>query len=227
MSVLPQVGQVMRLSLASLSEEQSKEVYKTRVADYSEKNIAIELPIDEETGRTKSLPIGTTCFVWYVGQDGSRFDFKTKRVGTKQENIPMLLMEKVPKEQIVRTQRRGYLRVPASFEISVSYPSIRGKQKFLAKTLDISGGGLAFACPKNHFLEEEQEVDMWISLPAKAGTVSHAFAKAQVARVQEQELSDFNWISLQFTAISEADRAKIVRVCYERQLEIRQKGIVE
>ncbi|MBG9771930.1 flagellar brake domain-containing protein [Brevibacillus laterosporus] len=227
MSVLPQVGQVMRLSLASLSEEQSKKVYKTRVADYSEKNFAIELPIDEETGRTESLPIGTTCSVWYVGQDGSRFDFETKIIGTKQENISMLLMEKVAKEQIIRTQRRGYLRVPASFEISVSYPDIRGKQKILAKTLDISGGGLAFACPKNHILQEEQEIDMWISFPSKTGTVSHAFAKAQVTRVQEQELSDFNWISLQFTTISEADRAKIVRVCYERQLEIRQKGIVE
>ncbi|QOT00587.1 flagellar brake domain-containing protein [Brevibacterium sp. JNUCC-42] len=227
MSVLPQVGQVMRLSLASLSEEQNKQVYKTRVADYSEKMFAIELPIDEETGRTKTLPIGTTCSVWYVGQDGSRFDFVTKILGTKQENIPMLLLEKVAKEQIVRTQRRGYLRVPASFEVSVSYPNIRGKQKILAKSLDISGGGLAFACPKAHILQEQQEVDMWISLPSKTGSVSHAFATALVARVQEQELSDFNWISLQFVAISEADRAKIVRVCYERQLEIRQKGIVE
>ncbi|XOS93968.1 hypothetical protein ACLMAB_11595 [Brevibacillus laterosporus] len=44
MSVLPQVGQVMRLSLASLSEEQSKKVYKTRVADYSEKTLQLNYP---------------------------------------------------------------------------------------------------------------------------------------------------------------------------------------
>ncbi|WP_232696296.1 flagellar brake protein [Brevibacillus daliensis] len=227
MSVLPQVGQVMHLSLASLTDENSKQIYKTRVADYSDKEIAIELPTEEDTGKASSFPSGVTCFVWYIGNDGSRYDFVTSVVGRKRENIPMLLLAKVPKEEIVRTQRRGYLRVQASLEISISYLKGKNKQTFLARTIDISGGGLAFTCPKHYIFHEQQELEIWLSLPSKNGSVSHSFSKARVIRVNQQEHSSFSWVSVKYTEISEADRAKIVRICYERQLEDRQKGLTD
>ncbi|WP_255298355.1 flagellar brake protein [Brevibacillus dissolubilis] len=229
MIVLPQVGQIIRLSPVTLVEDKSNEVYKSRVADMDiAKGIAaIELPINEETGRSSGrFETGTEWHIWYVGTDGSRYDFKTKIQGKRTENIPLILLHIPEKDKITRTQRRGYLRVNLSVDIAVKAENAAGEHHFLAKTVDVSGGGLAFVCPSYCKLFPKDQLRIWISLPLKAGPVLHAMADAEIIRIKELRSGQLS-ISVKFLDIHESDRAKIVRACYEKQLELRKKGINE
>jgi len=209
-----------------MSEDKIRQSLKTRIADINGDVISIELPIDEETGQTTRLSVGSEWNVWYLGDDGSRYDFQTVVKGTVRENIPLLLITVPDKSQIIRTQRRDYLRVMTSAEMAVKLENATGKYHFLTKTVDLSGGGLAFTCPVSYKIFEQDLVYVWISLPMKAGNILHAHASGEVIRIRPAENVNHQLVSLKFVQISEADRAKLIRACYERQLVLRKKGII-
>ncbi len=226
--MLPRIGQTLRMSLVSLSEEAHSQSYKSRIADFQGEVAAIELPISENTGRTGKFLPGAECDVWYIGDDGSRYDFRTEIVGRRNDNIPMLLIKMPTKEKMRRTQRRNYLRINTSVEIAVKTEDRVRDYHFLARTVDLSGGGLSFTCASSYRLKEKDRLRVWLSLPSKSGTVTHAYAVLEVIRCNPpEEAGQHQWVSGKFVQINEGDQAKIVRACYERQLELRKKGVAE
>ncbi len=192
--------------------------------------IFIELPIDEKTGRTCNMPIGTQVNVWYMNQEGTRFDFNTEIVGRQKGVIPVLLLKVPQKNQINRTQRRNYLRVDIPLEIAIKTMDTTRGYHFLTRTEDLSGGGLSFKCSTQYALKERDKISIWMLIPLKTGTIMHAYADAEITRCREPEADSGQkqqWISVKFSHISEHDQAKVVRVCYERQLELRKRGVIE
>ncbi|MFY0543031.1 flagellar brake protein [Brevibacillus sp. H7] len=226
--MLPRIGQTLRMSPVSLSGEISSHSYKSRIADLQGEVAAIELPISEKTGRTDRFEQGTECDVWYIGDDGSRYDFRTEVVGRRNDNIPMLLIKLPKKENVSRSQRRNYLRIDTSVEIAVKTEDHVRNYHFLARTVDLSGGGLSFTCSDSYRLKAKDRLRVWISLPSRSGSVAHANAVLEIIRCKlPQEKGQHQLVSGKFVQINEGDQAKIVRACYERQLELRKKGIAE
>ncbi|MED1944396.1 flagellar brake domain-containing protein [Brevibacillus formosus] len=226
--MLPRIGQTIRLNFTSSSEEMELQTFKSRVADLKDDVASIELPTSENTGRTGLFQPGTECLVWYVGEDGSRYEFRSAIVGRQNNHIPVLLLQLPDKEEIVRTQRRNYLRIDTTLDIAIKLDDPIRRYHFLARTLDISGGGLSFSCEETYHLKEKDNLHVWISLPSKSGQVQHAFVVMEIVRQKPAEEKGLHqWISGKFTQISEQDRAKVVRACYERQLELRKKGVVD
>lgn len=226
--MLPRIGQTIRLNFMSSSEETELHTFKSRVVDMKDDVAFIELPTSENTGRTGVFQPGTACVVWYVGEDGSRYEFRSTIVGRQSNHIPVLLLQLPAKEEIVRTQRRNYLRIDTTVDIAVKLNDPIRRYHFLARTLDISGGGLSFSCEEGYHLQEKDNLHVWISLPNKNGQVQHAFVEMEIVRQKPAEEKGLHqWISGKFTQISEQDRAKVVRACYERQLELRKKGVAE
>ncbi|MGN7468915.1 flagellar brake protein [Brevibacillus sp. SAFN-007a] len=225
--VLPRVGQSIRLHFTGSSEEeQDLGVYKSRITDMTEELASIELPTSENTGRTGVFRPGTSCLVWYIGEDGSRYEFRSSIVKRESGHLPVLLLPLPKKEEIVRTQRRNYLRIDAALDIAVKHQDPLRRYHFLAKTMDISGGGLSFSCDESYRLREKDVLQVWIALPRKNGNVQQAYAELEIVRQKAPaEKGLHQWISGKFTKISEQDRVKVVRACYERQLELRQKGV--
>lgn len=225
---LPQVGQVVNMKPVLPSCNGGGETYKSRVADVDEETIAIEVPIQVGTGRTGTYAEGAEWIVWYVAVDGARMEFRAPLVGTRDENIRLWLIGKPDREHMNRVQRRHFVRVSAEFEIAVKLnDKVRGCH-FLARTVDVSGGGLAFVCPDRHLLREGDQLDLWLCLAGKAGAVAHARAAGEVVRVNvPDEPGQDVLVSVKFTDISEGDRAKVIRACFERQLEMRKKRLAE
>jgi c-di-GMP-binding flagellar brake protein YcgR len=225
---LPKIGQSIRLNFIGPSEDIEAHTFKSRVTDIKGEVAAIELPTSENTGRTGLFGAGTNCVVWYVGEDGSRYEFRSSIVGRKNEHIPVLLLQLPEKEEVKRTQRRNYLRIDTSLDIAVKLEDPIRRYHFVARTVDISGGGLSFTCDDSYLLQEKDALQLWIALPNKAGQVQHAFAVVEVVRKKAPEKKGLHqWVSGKFIQISEPDRAKVVRACYERQLELRKKGVME
>ncbi|MGE5703195.1 MAG: flagellar brake protein [Clostridia bacterium] len=228
MSTYPQVGQILRMNIATLKEEQASKVYKARVSDLKGDTLAIEVPIEEGTGRGYRIPEGMELSVWYMGEDGSRYDFRSAISGSRTDNIPVLLMKLPPEKDISRTQRRNYLRVDAQLEIAVKTADNVRNYHFLARTSDISGGGLSFTCAEEYRFKEKDIITLYMIIPLKNGTIMHAQADGEVTRIKKlEEVANTQWVSVKFVNISENDQAKVVRACYERQLELRKKGITD
>lgn len=229
MIVLPHVGQVIWLCPYTTSQEKSKLVYKSRVADIQDNIIIIELPINEDhPSGISAYVVGSKWQCWYMGGDGSRYDFQTEILGKRRENIPLLELKPPQKGQVTRTQRRHFVRVPTHIEIAVKTVDRIRNYHFLTRTIDLSGGGLAFSCSDKYVLREKDVLKIWLALPSRSHKVVHAYAVGEIIRVKPPEQKGENqWVSIKFTQIHETDRAKIIRACFERQLELRDKGITE
>lgn len=228
MIVLPRIDQLVRINEISPDEQISKQTYKSRVADVQSNVAAIELPIHEENGKTRLLAVGSRIEVAYLADDGSRYHFHTEVIGERKENVRLLLLRMPEKEEVTRTQRRSYLRVETHVEIAIKILDNARNYHFLARTSDLSGGGLSFTCPDHYRFKAGDKLHVWMALPHKVGNMSHAFAEAEVTRCRlPDERGAHQWVSVKFVRISQADQSKVVRACYDRQLELHKKGIGE
>ncbi|UFJ42808.1 flagellar brake domain-containing protein [Brevibacillus humidisoli] len=221
MIVLPRLGQVIWLRPHADNVQKSSQTFKSRIADVDGATAAMEIPTDEQTGRPGFFSQGTKWLVWYFGTDGSRYEFQTEVVGRRNENIPLVLIHIPDKNQFTRTQRRNFVRVDVNVEIAVKLEDKSRNYHFLTHTVDLSGGGLAITCPDTYHLIVGDRLKLWMALPMRSGVIEHVAAVGECTRIQEQESrsSRHFWISIKFVEISESDRAKIIRICFERQLE--------
>lgn len=225
--MLPRIGQILHLNLTDSTGATEEHAFKSRVTDIRDAVALIEVPISEKTGRTGLLEVGTACEVWYIGKDGSRYHFSSSIVGRELQPWPVLLLELPAKEKIQRTQRRNFLRIDTGVDIAVKLTDSVRSYHFVARTADLSGGGLSFTCSNSYRIQEGDTLQVWMALPGKNGQVQHAFTVMEVVRQIPAEERGEQWVSGKFVQIREADRAKVVRFCYERQLELRKKGVIE
>lgn len=217
--MLPSINQLVLIS----SDNSDNFTLKTRVADISEERLAIELPIDKESGRLKIIPPGTNIKIWYAFDDYGQYVFETEVVEFQKGKIPLLILRQP--QHFERLQRRDYLRVSASLEAAVSVVESKEKQLdwHVVRTIDISGGGMQFLLP--HFkIEHDQQIKGWIAIPYRNGSIEHVNFNGKVTRVtQPNDNSRIYLISIKFIEMHENTREKIVRYCYEKQVEVNRK----
>ncbi len=215
--MLPSVNQILHIEL-----ESEQAIYKARVADISGNNISVEIPIDVNTGYMKIITTGTIINVRYSSNDLGQFSFKTKVIGMKREQVPLLLIE-IPKD-FKRVQRRDYLRVIVSVETSFKLKNDMVDDWLIARTNDISGGGIQIILPDIIKLVKGQEIEGWLVLPFNNGNIEHIKYEGKVIRIKPpNEKVNAKWASIAFIDIIEKKREKIIRFCYEKQMEIGKK----
>src|SRR5690606_23549671 len=127
----------------SLDEEESKKQYKTRIADVNDEHIAIEVPLDETSGRMKRLETGDQISAYFMTPDGVKNYFDTEVVGYQVDVVRLVMLRRPEADSISRMQRRTFLRVPAALEVACR---LGEHLQFLALTEDVSGGGLSLIC---------------------------------------------------------------------------------
>lgn len=215
--MLPNVNQIIYISI----DDGENYILKTRVADIGQYTFGIELPIDIETGRIKIIPPSSNIKGWYISNDQGQFNFETQVIELKKGQVPLLILKQPNNYE--RVQRRDYLRVSASLE--TSYKLIEGNDKewHIVRTIDVSGGGIQFILPY-YKLNLDQQMKGWLALQFQNSTIEHISYTGKVLRVsQPNENSRIYLISIKFTNIQENMREKIIRYCYEKQVEIGKK----
>lgn len=213
--MLPSIGQVLNLQIASTDETLADISYKSRIADVSNTYLYIEVPTEEKTGRMRRLVIGDIISISYVA-DGSTFFFSSKVAGQRDDNIRLFAIVKPELQAITRIQRRSFLRVPAELEIAVS---CNESGRFVTRTEDISGGGLSFYTDSRISLKMNDLLTCWAIIPFRNGEVDHVSFSGIILRVKPQ--GKIQLVMVQFSEIAEHERQKIVKYCFERQLEMR------
>jgi c-di-GMP-binding flagellar brake protein YcgR len=209
-----------------VTTENEPVTYKARVLDLSEQYISIEMPLAEKTGKIGFFPEGCEIEAWFYGKDGSKIFFLCSVLGRRKERIPLTLLTHPVADDIIRTQRREFLRVPCYDEVAI-HPVTKGEfTPFLAKTIDLSGGGLAFVLPQKPELNAGSQIKWWLSLPLKTGTFLHPSGHGEIVRVIEPSEKGLSYkCPMEFSEVVETERQKVIKYCFERQLEIRKKGL--
>ncbi|SDY86280.1 c-di-GMP-binding flagellar brake protein YcgR, contains PilZNR and PilZ domains [Evansella caseinilytica] len=206
------------LELSDSAENKNR--YRSKLLDFDDQRFYIDYPVEQVTNKPHFFLPGTQFRVWYLGEDSAIYLFNSEVLGKVERKLPMLVLSDPGFDQYIRVQRREYVRIDAAVDTAV-HPMKQEFEPFTSVTLDISGGGAAVLLPNNHPLEPEMHVFLWLSLSYQTGEILAVKVKARLVRVLEEK--GITKGSFQFVDISEQERQKIVRFCFEKQLAIRKK----
>ncbi|MNC56895.1 PilZ domain protein [compost metagenome] len=131
----------------------------------------------------------------------------------------MVRVRKPEEESIFKIQRRSFLRVNAELELAVK--DALGS-RFLVRTDDIGGGGTSFLSDAKVKLAVSDNLSCWLLLPYRNGSMEHANFEAEIVRMKQLE-NGRNLVMLKFLSISDVERQKIIRYCFERQFDFRNR----
>lgn len=214
------VGTPLTLELHKPEEEEPHR-YKCKLVDYDLNNIYIDYPIHIETGRTGFFLEGTQFQASFVGRDQSVYWFKTKVIGRKKMNIPVIALPFPGMDELRRIQRRKYVRVDASVDVAVE----GGHGSFPTVTQDISGGGLMILQPTGELLKQGEIIQLTLVVPMNTGETYYIEIIGKVIRTMMANDSQPERVSVEFVEILEKDRQLIIRYCFEQQMQSRMKAL--
>ena len=200
------------------------EKYRSMVVELKEDSVFIDYPVNTSTKRTVFLLEGTQLKLTYITADGTVFLFDTEVLGRVKSSIPMIRLLKPDKSRHVKIQRREYVRIETKVDVAI-HGNKHEFEPFTSFTEDISAGGAAVLSPKGFSPEPGAFLNIWLALPYKSGEFHYLSLHAEVIRLIEKEERLSNLLTLQFKDISSAERQALIRFCFERQVELRNKGL--
>jgi c-di-GMP-binding flagellar brake protein YcgR len=223
----PVIGQNVQLEI---TEGHLAGRYASRIQDLEKTKVFIDYPLKTGAQVPTTLAQGQQVLVRYRSVDGAQCSFMTRVIGRDVRQIPLLSLHKPHISEIHRMQRREFLRVPitALFDIVFMDSATKGIISSQAYGVDISGGGLAFRVKKDSPIAAGDIIGFKFQLPAPEGQKAHeVVAKARVIRVSPPRENDLKLVSLKYFEINEGDRQRIVQYSFKRQIQMREKGVLD
>lgn len=222
-----EVGDTLEIQPLKTGNEKEQNRYKARLVDLDEQAFYIDLPVNKETDRTGFFFEGTEFKISFVKNDSAVYTFRTEVIGRRKTNIPMLVLKRPTKEDYVRIQRRAFVRVETPVDVAVHPKGEQTFRPFQTVTADISAGGAAIVLPPDHPLKEQQEIFCFIALAFQSGAIDYVRTPCMIHRLLEGNETDKRQkATLQFVDLDEGDKEKVIRLCFDRQLEMKRKGIL-
>ncbi|PYI54963.1 flagellar brake protein [Paenibacillus flagellatus] len=217
--MLPKVNQILYIQVNSIDPDEAQQEYKSRIADVNANYISMEVPIHVGTGRLKRLYAGDQINAYFMTEGGVKNYFNTVVLGFKEEVIRLVLIKPPEPDHITKVQRRNFLRVPAELEIAVKATE---QIMFTAITDDVGGGGVSFLCESRVPIKTHDVLSCWLLVPYRNGAIEHANFKGEIVRIKTLENGKLI-VMVQFTEIADVERQRIIRYCFERQLDFRKR----
>ena len=115
------------------------EKFKSKVVDIGDGFVMIDYPTHIETGRTAFFMDGTQLHVTFIDNMKMSYAFRTEVGGRLNKGIPMIKLSYPGDDQLIKIQRREFVRVESAIDIAVEKDG-RFTQ-FVAA--DLSAGGVA------------------------------------------------------------------------------------
>jgi c-di-GMP-binding flagellar brake protein YcgR len=212
------VGTVLQLEPLDNTEN---ERYKCKVVEFDENVLYIDYPIHMKTDKTIFLMDGTQLKASFVFNDQTVYMFDTEVLGRKKSKIPMVHIDFKGEDQLIKIQRRQFVRVDTSIDISL----MMKENPFPTITEDISAGGCAVILNREIELAKGNQFPVLLVFPMQTGEYHYLEIDSRVVRLWEKDKKRI--ASIQFINLAENDRQIIMRYCFEKQLEMRRKRLKE
>lgn len=214
MAVVPQLSVNQNVEI-ELLEDNLSGVYRSRVEDILADRIILALPLSK--GVPVPIRVGSRVLVRYFDQSAI-YSF-TAEVISRATAPRAILAVRLP-ETVHRVQRRNYVRLDDNIPVTIYKLQEEDLTGFDTVTKDISGGGVRLEIP--HAYELGTELELHLKLPA-----ARIVAVGKVVRCLQLEAPKKGYnIGIQFTIIEERDRDRIIKYIFDRQRELRKKGLL-
>ncbi|MBS2969433.1 flagellar brake domain-containing protein [Metabacillus sp. KIGAM252] len=201
--------------------DQSGDVYKCKIVSMDEGTISIDYPLNESTGKTAFIVNGTLLSCLFVASDQNPYKFDTAVMGRRKENIPVILLKKPENRDVLKIQRRQYVRIDSDVNVAVHSPA-EAFEPFVTVTSDLSAGGAGIIIPKHAALNEKEQLIVWMALPLQDGTINYVKVESESVRILEDH-SGIRKATIKFMNMNETAQQKIVRYCFDQQILHRKK----
>ncbi|TYS68375.1 pilus assembly protein PilZ [Sutcliffiella horikoshii] len=196
------------------------EKYRCKVQEVKEKEFYVDYPAHIVNGKTTYILNGTQLLITYVSDEGVAYTFESEVLGRIKQAIPMVQLSFPGYHQVLKVQRRQYVRVESNIDVSV-HPLSHHFIPFITLTQDISAGGAALILPEHVSFPEEGHVFTTFVIHLNNGETHYLKLKSKIIRLVE-ETSKNRWkASLQFDPINEFQRQVLMKYCFEQQLLLR------
>lgn len=199
---------------------ESKDYFRSRVEGILSDKITLAAPLKQ--GQIVSLSPGTTVKVMFSDQVAT-YSFKSKLVSLNRQNPPTVTLGEP--YDLKRTQRRNFVRLETKLnivfaEVNEDFQTV--SDIFAGTTIDLSGGGVMFAC--NTLLKYGDILDVTVVLTESDSTK----ALGKVVRFSENppNAKQKYLVGLEFAIIEESERDKIIKFIFNKQRELRRKGLL-
>jgi c-di-GMP-binding flagellar brake protein YcgR len=200
------------------------EKYKCMVVEMTKRTFFIDYPVNVETGKIAFLTDGTQLKVTYTDAENEVFIFNSEVLGRIKTNIPMIELIYPPEHTFVKIQRRQFVRIETALDAAI-HPENGEFVPFKAISADISAGGMALRVLEHIRIGKASSVRCWIALPLKEGGIQYLQVRGSVIRLSEAK-NGYRILSVQFFDMTEGDTQVILRYVFEKQLEMKRKGII-
>ncbi|OCL27106.1 hypothetical protein U472_06395 [Orenia metallireducens] len=207
--------------------------YISRVLDFNDKTIELEIPFDEDN-RPLSIKKKTPLKVTFPGRT-ALYQMETKVKSTKKKPVYSLIV--FNSNNISRIQRRRFVRISIQEEIEyrpISYCDIKGKIEYdnyaeefsKAVATDISGGGLMMVIQDVNRFERGQALELKVDFI----DLSISILNGEIVRIVEKEDVETGKITtaygIKFIDMSSDLREIIIEWVFAKQRELRKKGLI-
>ncbi|WP_026694802.1 flagellar brake protein [Peribacillus kribbensis] len=199
------------------------EKYQAMVVESRDSSFYIDYPVNLKTRKPVFLLDGSQMKGSFVGQDNNVYLFDTQVLGRKMAKIPMIELQSPTEEELIKIQRRQFVRVETAVDAAV-HPIDASFSPFSAVTLDLSAGGACVALPRGTRLNPLTRSKIWLSLPMNSGETIYLCAKSEIIRIDENR-GGIQKASIKFEGLDHNERQHLIRFCFERQLGMKKKGL--
>jgi c-di-GMP-binding flagellar brake protein YcgR len=213
MSVLPNQKITLYVETAHGSS-----IHITKIEDVQDDVVLVAAPIERRT----LVPIGIGSRVQLEYKDTSltgqgRYIAKGIVIRRMRGQVPMLEVRLFEPWQ--KIQERMFVRVDVLLETTYA-PVLDGQIQAVSQCsiLNLSGGGLWMLAQEALAAGDI----IWLCLPLEQGSIQ---AYGEIVRVEDGE-EGFGY-GVSFVNLPERDRKAIIQYVYQRQLELRRKGLIQ
>lgn len=218
-----EIGTPVTLELIHTNHD-PQESFKSKIVDKKGNYLFLAYPVGEKTRKTGIFLEGTQFKLSFVGKDQSVYLFETSVIARKKLKIPVLVFYFPGDNEIIRIQRRKYVRIETAVDVAV-HSNQSDVPPFTTITMDISGGGAAIVLPESHQLKHQENMDLMLVFPMNSGDIRYIEAKGTVVRIFNHKGVERDIASIEFSTIPDNQRQTIIQFCFERQLYMRKRGI--
>ncbi|MET1014234.1 MAG: flagellar brake domain-containing protein [Paenisporosarcina sp.] len=212
----PKVGTILTLEP---TYTETMEKFRCKVVEEKENMVLIDYPTNTLTKRTSFLIEGAQMRASFVEDAKAAYAFETEVLGRVQGQIPMIMLSFPGDDQVIKIQRREFVRVDTPVDMAVEFQG--DFSQFVAE--DISAGGSALIINQPVSFKEGDSITLTIALPFSNGDVKYIQTNALVVRFWDKDL--IKMASIRFEDTDDVDKQLIVRFCFDRQLLQRKKGV--
>lgn len=211
----------MPLFLEKVDDNNEIISYRSRIIDLDDTYWYIDYPINEQTGKVTFLLDGLKLSAWFVGfKDQAVYRFFTEVLDRVYKQVPMIKIKKPLVEEIIRIQRRQYVRVGTAINVACHPKNGKDFKPFVTVSEDISAGGMSLLISKDDVVRENSEVNLFFVLNYSDGSISYFEQKAKVIRMSTMKsVGQKKLSSMEFIDIDEKTRQALVRFCFQQQLK--------